>query len=291
MKCTLKIIELNENIIFEFPRVCYPFFYCYFGDELKMFNNEHGKTITYKFKFLNLKVVLEHKATDETVLLIPINQLIRALIRSIYQIAFPKSSSIGLFEYFVYLIRKSFLEPFEKNVSQLGFFLIHGAMVSKNNETILLVAGSRSGKSTVSKIYEDFGYDTFNDNYVFLNGNKIFTIPECSRYGVAKRFGFSFYGKGVYKAKKSNSCLLNEILWLSFSTSFSIVELSLDDFLHMLEEVYINEQEGAFKSNPIAVSNNYNSLRTKMTKAKIYRMNMIKDIHKTKLFIEEQIND
>jgi len=290
----LDISNGNKRYVFVFFGLLLPFFKRYFGESLKPieFIENTDVIINYRLALTGRVEKLQKSRSNKIFLYVPLWKIIRATIRSLYQVFIPKSSSIGLFEYFVYLIRMSFLEPVEEDLARNGFFMIHGAVLTKNDEdALVLVAASRGGKSTVAKVFEDQGYRVVSDNYAFFNGVNVITVSECRRYGDAKRFSFSFYGKGVFDAPLHGFFKVEKLYWLSFSSEFCVKALTSKHFIEKLTKLYLDENEGVFVNEDNVVRCNFASLEGRLTGISFFDFKMIKDINKTKLFLKGIIDD
>ena len=294
MKYVLDIQGIQTRYVFDFPRGMGFFFKCYFGHQLKLISKIGNEdfVITYKISFFGRALRLVKGKQKDSFVHIPVLKIMRALLRSMYQTILPSSSSIGLFEFFVQLIRLSFLEPLEEQLSIRGFYLLHGGVLSKKNEdAIVLLAKSKGGKSTISRMFEDHGYQVISDNYAFFNGQDLLTIPECRRYGIAKRFCFSFYGKGVFEPSAARVLRVKKFIQLSFETSFFFVPKPLEELSISLASTYLEEGEGCFVGLNDLVKNNFLSLDKKLSNISYFHFGMMKDIDKTCKFVGKIVND
>lgn len=294
MKLALSIKSLNRKHIFEAPWFLLSFFKRYFGSAVEVVDQDEiscSYTIL-RFSLLGSVERLENDGEGGVILYVPIKKVFRALIRSVFQISFPQSNTIGLFEYFVFLIRVCFLEPLEADFAKKGFFLVHGALLTKSHtDSLMLVAPSKGGKSTISKVLEEVGYRVVSDNYVFFDGKRVITVPECRRFGSAKRFSFSFYGKHVHAAPVEMTLEVKKIMWLSFSNEFDIQRIASDDLSTMLSRLYFNECEGVFVDDKCLVERNFEKIKQNLDEIEAFKFYMIRDIAKTRSFLLECIDD
>lgn len=294
MKRVLDVKVLGRSYVFIFPWLFLLFFEKYFGPSLQSIErgSEDGDFIRLKVFFFGKKERFVRAEDGVSTIYVPVVGVLRALVRSVFQILVPRSSSIGLFEYFVLLIRKGFLEPLELDMAKQGFFLVHGALLTKEcSGTLMLVAPSKGGKSTVSKILEGSGYQVVGDNYVFFDGSRVVTIPECRRSGRARRFSFSFYGKAVHDAPFEKELEVDKIFWLSFSSAFDVKSLSSNRFLKRLSDLYLVEGEGCFEGKQQAVYANFKKIDHGLKGVGLYDLEMVKSIPETRDYLKRCIDD
>ena len=173
IKRYLYIEDLNLNICLSYPIIFSGCFQSYFGKHL-FINNYRVTDLHYIFSFFNLSSTLK-----KIYIYINLYQLFRAFIRSIYKNLFIGVNVMGVFEYIVYLIRNHILIDLEQLLIENGYSLLHGAVLTNNTNTILLLGRSKTGKTSYSFLLEQIGWKCLSDNYVFVNGNKFLTLPEC----------------------------------------------------------------------------------------------------------------
>ena len=294
MKCMLNIAGVGKTYVFESNGFLWPFFKAYFGSNVRKVDTYTKVAVVVAFKIHytgDNEILLRHDECRYS-LSIPAIKIFRAFIRSMYQLMNPNSNTIGLFEYFVYLIRKSFLEPLELELATNAYLLIHGAVLSKNtNDAILLVAGSQGGKSTVSKMLGEQGFRIVGDNYAFFNGDKVMTVPECRRYGKPRRFAFSFYAKGVHDAPKPEWLKIRKVFILSFADRFAVTQLTRDSVKQKLISLYMVEKEGCFHHEYGVVESNFNQFACNLQSNDLFELTMIKDLEKTEQYLKELFCD
>lgn len=292
MKRELRLEKINCTYELIFAWYFYPLFLAYFGENLKLKGSRTEKKVTISYQLSVFGSEVFYRETDQKLYVrIPLPKLIRAAIRSAYQILMPTSSNIGLFEYFVYIFRGSILDHIEEDLRMRSFCLVHGAVVKKDHNVILLFAKSGGGKSTLADLLSSKGFEIICDNYVFFNGSQVVTIPECRRLGPPPRLGVSFYGKGVHEVTKHELLDLNCIICLEFSSTNKLTPLSKQKVSTLLCNAYISEGEGSFYNDRDAVSIMYESLRANITVPNLYQMNLLKNISSTNNYVEELIRD
>lgn len=287
----IKIGPKDEKLIIYYPAILSCFFYAFFGDYISEYIYEENDSIISKWKF-NLPW-MRNQIDSQDISLYEYNfslkEILRASIRSAYQLINPRSKTIGLFELFILVLRNTILLDVEKHLINSSFYMIHGALLSKGNSTIILVGKSGSGKSTFSKVLEEHGWQCYGDNYVFINNNMAMTIPECQRFGQAKRFKFSFYGKNVGFPKKTKPINWSSIILLEKNSNADIrlLSLSIEATVDEIIKISLQENEGIVNQQLSKYIKGLTKLK-KQSNSKTYRLIHGANIEKTKEFIKSE---
>lgn len=122
------------------------------------------------------------------------------LVRSLAKLVEPRRSLLGVSELLLAALRTAVFEPVEALASQTGWSLVHGSCFVVDAIGVLIAGPSRSGKSSLSRIYRRrhrHAVVMAADNYVFVRDDRFFVVPEVFRSGPARHFRLSFYGRAA----------------------------------------------------------------------------------------------
>jgi hypothetical protein len=184
---------------------------------------------------------------------VDIDKCLPVKLRDLYKLARPGVSVIGTDELYLSLLRVAFFEPVEFYLSQFGWSLVHGALLRIGGKVVLVVGGSKYGKSTLVdhiKMSSE-SVDIYSDNYAFVNGGFAWCIPEPRRGGPSLRVGLNFYGRTISGevTPLPEPCFIDDVYIMSKKRGENTISaLDINVANQCISHINLEEREGVFFS-------------------------------------------
>lgn len=199
------------------------------------------KNLKIKNKYLNYDRIISNKKIKT---IISINNigvlLLKTILKKIYN-----SRHIGLNELTMMIIRIGIFEPIEFKLSKLNFKMIHACSFILSKKKILIIGGSKQGKSTIinyifsNKLYKNI----LSDNYVFIKKNKILTLFEPSRHNNFS-YKYNYYGRGSKHIIDKQECYIDIVIFLERGAETSLKKISTSELIKYYSSIEKTSNEG-----------------------------------------------
>jgi hypothetical protein len=127
------------------------------------------------------------------------------------------------------LLHLIILEPLQQILINHKIFLLHSAVVARQDKALLIYAKSEMGKSTLAAAFLMAGYNFLSDEFAILKNNEILSFPlkmkldskslKSLKLNKNTRLTHPFYAQDNFKVKLLERCMPAVILFISKSNN------------------------------------------------------------------------